>query len=76
LAGCGLRRGAVHGATAANPKLDRDKPLQDVSDVTTVADIHATILSSLGIDPKEELVTPIGRPIKRSEGNPLESIMA
>ena len=50
LAGCGFRRGAVHGATAANPKLDRDKPLDDVSDVTTVADVHATILSALGVD--------------------------
>ncbi len=76
LAGCGIRRGAVHGATAANPKLDRDKPLDDVTGATTVADVHATVLSVLGVDPEEELQTPIGRPIKRSEGTPIESILA
>ncbi len=76
LAGCGIRRGAVHGETAANPKLDREKPLDDLSDMTTVADIHATVLAVLGVDYKEELQTPIGRPLKRSEGQPITSIMA
>jgi hypothetical protein len=76
LAGCGIGRGVVHGATAAKPKLDGDKPLEDVSDVVTVADVHATILSALGVDYDEELQTPVGRPIKRSEGKPIESIMA
>ena len=76
LAGCGIRRGVVHGATAANPKLDSEKPLDDISDVVTVADIHATILSVLGVDYGEELETPIGRPMKRSEGEPIKSIIA
>ncbi len=76
LAGCGIRRGGLHGETAANPKLDRDKPLADLSDAITVADIHATVLSVLGVDYEEELQTPIGRPIKRSEGQPITSIMA
>lgn len=76
LAGCGIRRGVVHGATAANPKLDREKPMDDLSDVVTVADIHATILSVLGVEYDEELETPIGRPIKRSEGTPIDSIVA
>jgi uncharacterized protein (DUF1501 family) len=76
LAGCGIRRGVVHGATAADPKLDPDQPASDVSDVVTVADVHATILSVLGVEPEEELETPIGRPIKRSEGTPIASIMA
>lgn len=76
LAGCGIRRGAVHGETSADPKLDRDKPLNDLTDATTVADIHATVLSVLGVDYEEELETPIGRPLKRSEGQPIASIMA
>ncbi len=76
LAGCGIRRGAVHGATSPRPKLDREKPLQDVSDVATVADVHATILTALGVEYDEELETPIGRPLKRSEGTPIDSIMA
>lgn len=76
LAGCGIRRGAVHGATASEPKLDSEKPQDDVSDIVTVADLHATILSVLGVDYGEELETPIGRPMKRSEGEPIKSIIA
>ncbi|QDT03451.1 hypothetical protein K227x_18350 [Rubripirellula lacrimiformis] len=76
LAGCGIRRGHVHGATSPDPKLDPAKPLGDVSDAVTVADLHATILSALDIPYDEELDTPIGRPIKRSEGQPIQSIMA
>ncbi|MGB7324413.1 MAG: DUF1501 domain-containing protein [Rubripirellula sp.] len=75
LAGCGIRRGHVHGATAADPKLDSEKPLADVSDPVTVADLHATILAVLGVAYDEELDTPIGRPLKRSEGTPIQSIM-
>lgn len=76
LAGCGIRRGAVHGATAVDPKLDRDRPLDDVGEPVTIGDVHATALSVLGVEYDEELQTPIGRPIKRSEGQPILSVMA
>ena len=76
LAGGGIRKGAVHGATAANPKLDPDRPLDDVSDAVTVADLHATILHALEVQFDHELNTSIGRPIKRSEGTPIGSIRA
>ncbi|MDG2224153.1 MAG: DUF1501 domain-containing protein [Rubripirellula sp.] len=76
MAGCGIRRGAVFGATASDPKMDSDRPLDDVSDVTTVADIHATALSVLGVEHDFEEDTPIGRPLKRSEGTPITDIMA
>jgi len=76
LAGCGIRRGAVHGATPADPKLDPEKPRVDLVDEVTVADIHATILTSLGVEYDEELETPVGRPILRSEGTPIQTIMA
>ena len=33
-----------------------------------VADIHASLLTRLGIHPDHEIETPIGRPIKLSEG--------
>jgi hypothetical protein len=75
MAGCGIRRGIVHGATTANPKLDRDKPREGLSDAVTVADVHATVLSVLGVEYDEELQTPVGRPILRSEGTPIEAIM-
>ncbi len=76
LAGCGIRRGAVHGETASDPKLDSEKPLQDVSDPVTVADIHATILKAIDVPYEEELDTPVGRPMKRSEGTPIDSLLA
>jgi uncharacterized protein (DUF1501 family) len=76
LAGRGIRRGAVHGATAAEPKLDPQQPLADLTAAVTVADLHATVLSVLGVDPTEKLITPIGRPIKRSEGTPIDSLLA
>ncbi|MCA9153020.1 MAG: DUF1501 domain-containing protein, partial [Planctomycetales bacterium] len=34
----------------------------------TVADIHASLLHRLGIKPEHELMTPIGRPMKLSDG--------
>lgn len=41
----------------------------------TVADIHATIQSALGLDPELELMTPIDRPIKLSEGRPIDRLL-
>ena len=76
MAGCGIRRGVVHGETAADPKLDRDNPLADVKDAVTVEDVHATILSAMGVDFELELDTPIGRPLKRCEGQPIQSLLA
>ena len=75
LAGCGIRRGAVHGQTAADPKPDQENPLDDVKDAVTVADVQATILKVLGIDYELELDTPVGRPMIRSEGTPIPHIM-
>lgn len=75
LAGCGIRRGVVHGATSSDPDLKGNVD-RDVSDPTTIADVHATALSVLGVEYDEELDTPVGRPIKRCEGTPIESIMA
>jgi hypothetical protein len=75
MAGSGIRRGIVHGATPADPKLDSEKPREGLADAVTVADVHATILSVLGVEHDEELQTPVGRPILRSEGTPIDSIM-
>ena len=75
LAGCGIRRGGMFGATAPEPKLGDDRPLQNVENPVTVADLHATILTSLGVDPLEELDTPVGRPMKRSEGTPIRRLV-
>ncbi|QEG00521.1 hypothetical protein Mal15_45910 [Stieleria maiorica] len=76
LAGCGIRKGGVYGATAADPKLDPDKPLADVANPITIGDLHATILSSLGVPYHEERQTPIGRPLRISEGEPIGDVLA
>jgi len=76
LAGCGIRRGTVYGATAPDPPRDREDPLDDLSDAVTVADLHATILTALGIDYQEEIITPVGRPLMRSEGEPIAGILS
>ncbi len=76
LAGCGIRRGVVHGATAPDPKRDQADPLADVQDAVDVGDVQATILHALGIDHQEELDTPVGRPMKRSDGKPIDAVLA
>ncbi|QDV85090.1 DUF1501 domain-containing protein [Planctomycetes bacterium TBK1r] len=76
LAGCGIRKGGVLGATAADPKLDPDKPLADVGNPITIGDLHATILSTLGVPYHEERQTPIGRPLRISEGEPVGAVLA
>lgn len=56
LAGAGIRRGHVHGAsdaTGAEPDSDPVGP----------ADLGATVFTQLGIDPTEKLLSPGDRPI-------------
>jgi len=66
LAGASIAGGKVVGETAAKPVLDEKDKLKDVSDPRTVEDVHATILTALGLDPKKELQTPINRPLALS----------
>jgi len=75
LAGCGIRRAGVYGETAGKPTLDPGKPMADIIEPVTVGDLHATILTALDVDFEEELDTPIGRPMKRSEGKPIKAIL-
>ena len=75
LAGCGIRRGSVFGATAADADFDADKPASNVSDPVTVADVHATILKAVGIEHEKQFDTPIGRPMFISEGKPIEKVL-
>jgi len=68
LAGGGIRGGAVIGET--DPGGGRE-----LKDPRPVADLHATILTALGIDPQHEETAPIGRPIKFSEGTPIAELL-
>jgi hypothetical protein len=72
LFGGGMKAGAVHGATA------EERPLVAIKDPVTVTDLHATLMSAMGISPKTEF-TVEGRPFYVTEdgkGKPVESLFA
>jgi hypothetical protein len=69
LAGGGIRGGQVIGETSPEGKPQPKDPC-------TVDDVYATILASMGIDPAKMMSTPIGRPIKLSEGKVIERLLA
>jgi len=68
LAGGGIRGGIVVGASDPEGGRKVESPQQ-------VADVHATVLSVLGIDPAHEELAPVGRPIKFSAGRPIEQFL-
>jgi hypothetical protein len=61
LAGGGSRGGIAHGSTD-------DEGAKVASNPVTVPDLFATIATLLGIDPKREEMSPVGRPIAISDG--------
>jgi uncharacterized protein (DUF1501 family) len=69
LAGGGLRGGLTVGAT--DPAGRRDP-----TDPVNIGDIHATVLSAVGIDPARMINTPIGRTYRFSEGTPIRQLIA
>ncbi|MCP5519275.1 MAG: DUF1501 domain-containing protein [Verrucomicrobiales bacterium] len=70
LAGGGVRGGQVLGAT------DPEGQEREPADPVGIADIHATIQHTLGLNPRRELITPVGRPIPLSEGRILRSLLS
>lgn len=68
LAGGGLRGGQVIGATDPEGSARVDHP-------QTFADVSATVLAALGLDPARENVSPAGRPIKLSEGTAIGELL-
>jgi hypothetical protein len=70
LAGGGLRRGYVHGATD-------EQGFDPVDDACTPDDLAATVLALLGFPHDHEVHTTSGRPVKLMEfGVPIRAIMA
>jgi Protein of unknown function (DUF1501) len=75
LAGGNLRRGYVHGATTSG-LTDKDAdPTKFVSNAVTVPDLHATLLRALGVDHEFENMTPIGRPLRWSDGQVVTALL-
>jgi uncharacterized protein (DUF1501 family) len=68
LGGGGIRGGTVVGATDPDGKAD---PVQPVA----VGDLHATVLTAVGIDPARMGQTPIGRTVKFAEGKPIKALL-
>ncbi|WP_165250432.1 DUF1501 domain-containing protein [Paludisphaera soli] len=68
LAGGGLRSGLAVGETDPEGAKDPVRPAR-------VEDVHATVLTALGLDPARENVAPLtGRPIKLSEGRVIREL--
>lgn len=69
LGGGDLRSGALIGATDASGK--EDTP----TDPIHVSNLYATVLKGLGIDPTEQVSTSIGRPMRYSDGTPIDRLL-
>ncbi len=69
IAGGGLRGGIAVGKTDPEGIKPPDRP-------ATIADVHATVLTTLSLNPGKENVSPVGRPIKLSEGKVIGELLA
>ena len=68
LAGGGIRGGVVVGES--DPSGGKEP-----KDRQAVANLHATVLKALGIDPEKTIRGPLGRTVPRSEGTPIEALL-
>jgi hypothetical protein len=74
MAGGGVQGGRVIGETSPSPQKDSKAPSKFLKDSNPIENVHATILNRLGIDYSKELQTPIGRPLKICEGEPIDKL--
>jgi uncharacterized protein (DUF1501 family) len=68
LAGGPIRGGQTIGQTDPEGGREVENPKQ-------IADVHATILSALRLDPAKELISPAGRPLKLADGQPIAELL-
>jgi hypothetical protein len=68
LAGGGIVGGRVIGATDPEAKKDPTDPVK-------VGDLHATVLTAVGIDPRKMNQTPIGRTVRYADGKPVAALL-
>ena len=69
LGGAGIASGQVVGAT------DPDGVARMPTDPVEIADLAATVMAALRIDPATEVTTPGGRPMKFSSGSPVARLL-
>lgn len=71
--GGGLRNGVLIGRTDPDRQVaDKETPPHEP---TTVQDLYATILKAMGVDHREEIMTPIGRPLVLAQGEPIDRLL-
>lgn len=68
IGGGGLKSGVVLGST--DPTGEKKEPEHPVP----VQNLFATVLTQFGVSPKQEMTTPIGRPMPLSEGAVIEEL--
>jgi hypothetical protein len=75
LAGGGIAGGRMIGETSTDPDDKAADKTKFVHDPRPVEDLHATVLQALGINYKQEVLTPIGRPMILSQGKPIQELL-
>jgi hypothetical protein len=68
IGGAGLAAGRVIGSTDPQGVKDPERPVP-------VPDLFATVFAALDLDPAKELLSPIGRPLKLSDGTPVPELV-
>ena len=68
LAGGGIRGGQAYGKTSADGTTVEDGKVD-------VPDVLATLCRALRIDPSEQNISEVGRPIRIAEGKPIEAVL-
>ena len=75
LAGGGIAGGRVIGETSPEPDLEAEDKTKVLRDPHNIADVHATVLHSLGIEFEKEMQTPVGRPMALSKGEVIQDLL-
>ena len=75
LDGGGIAGGRVIGETSPEPDFEAEDKTKVLRDPHNIADVHATVLHSLGIEFEKELQTPVGRPMAISKGEVISDLL-
>lgn len=69
MAGGGIQGGQAYGAT--------DAAGENVVDARVdVPDVMATLCTALGVDPDDQTLAELGRPIHIAEGKPIQEVLS
>jgi hypothetical protein len=69
LAGGGIKGGQAHGKTGPDGMTVEDGKID-------VGNVLATLATALGVDPKKQNVSEVGRPFRIAEGDPIKEVLS